>query len=355
MINRRIYTSGKSQVLSVPPEWAKKIMSDTKGEILMRTYGNLLLISPFREREKHDEITIDASNAQIALCNLTSYYLIGKNKVHLVTKPGDMSLDNELEELKTQMYGMDFVRHSDKEIIVSFNPPDEPVRTLVDREFNLYSQMQKEAMHQLEVFPQLEKNLSTTEKKMDDYERSVDRTSYQTRRALITALYDPEVLLKLDLEHPADILGYYRIEENIERLADLQHQIFKEIISLKKIYDKKKFDFDLNPIKRFYMTAHDLSMKSFTEYGSQEAVSFVIRSKTGPARGDHIKTAYTEHTELVDRIIKESEKLVPESSSKDTMYANILKSLWHLESRINGMVGNASNISESWFFMLARQ
>lgn len=339
-------------MLSVPSDWAKNIMSKTKGDVLMRTYGNLLLISPFSEQEKHDWVAIDAADPQIAVCNLTSYYLIGKNKVYLTTRPGDTSLESELEKLKNQVYGMDFVRKSDKEIEVSFNPPDELVRTLVDREFSLYEQMQKEVMHQLDVFPQLEKNTSTIEKKIDDYERSVDRTSYQTRRALITALYDPDILVKLDLEHPADILGYYRIEENIERLADLQRQIFKEIISLKKIHEKKKFDFDFNPIKRFYMTAHQLATKSFTEYGSQEAVSFVIRSKTGSARGDHIKTAHTEHNELVDKIEKESEKLISEYGPK---CSSILKSLWHLESRINGMVGNASNISESWFFMLARQ
>ncbi len=363
MKSRKIYKSGKSQVLAVPNDWYEQIKGkvgvDENIDVLVRRYDDLLLILPLLEQaQKQERIIVDVKDHEVMACNLRSYYMFGKDRLLLKVSAADNQVDTELKKIQGDLFGMTYVRESKNEISVDFNTPKATITELLDREFKLYDEMRKNVEAEFETFPRISDKKQI--EKMEILEKDVDKTSYQARRSLVRALYEPTELLDLGLKHFADVLGYYRIETNLERIADLQNQIFVEITNLKNSHNVFPTDLDLNSFLNFYKHACDLISRSYHEDDSNQIAS-VIRSKTTPSGRNEIKTAYSEHKELVKELTNETipklltKKNIQNLSQKEiTSYGNIIQSLYHLESRIDGMVGNASNIAESWFFKHAR-
>jgi phosphate uptake regulator len=361
--SRRIYSSGKSRVLAVPQEWYDKLKKDPKDQtvdVLVRTYDDLLLVAPAEKPETDDAVHVEYKDYSTLECNIMSYYMLGKKRLSLVVSPKDFEIDEKLRNLSRKLVGMVPLRKSEKEITVTFDPPKSTITDLIGRMYALYIAMQKEAIRQFDIYPQLDET-DDSPKRMQNFEDEVDRISYHTRRLLTNALYNPEILLDLDLKHPSDIIGYYRIENNLERLADLQKQVFDEILGLKKARAAFEIDIDMNPIRDMYNTAHQLVTKSVLDYASGESNAYVIRSKRDSSEKGQIKTARTQHDELTRWLMGEQ---IPAILNKDytkigddkiSAATSVIRSLLAMESKIYGMVGNASNISESWFFMLSRK
>lgn len=361
MSERSLYTSGKSQVLSVPPDWAALMNKKYRDKVFVRRYGEMLLILPSIDYSKYRKPSdFEVKGHDIMVQRLYSAYLVGTEELRLRVSPDDNVVDDRLGSLRDYLYGMSLVRQSDTEILVRFNPGSDSVTDLLEREFQLYQAMHRENLQQLKNYPRLADEAVAA--KMESYERSLNATSFQARRALINAVYDPESYLSLELEHPGDILGYTKIERNLERLGDRQQKgIFPEITNLKIQHQRHRLVASLDQLRDYFSLTHDLVVTAYLESKNLQEGVFVIRSSQEPAGAGLAQTAYSEHATVVDWLTQTSVNIFRALNKRKAdgpmleSVASTLKSLWHLEARIEGMVGAASNISEAWLNMLSRK
>lgn len=346
MSERQIYTSGGSKVLAVPPDWANRIGQLYGNKAVIRRYGDLLLISPAGEYWKHRIITFDVKDHNYMVQRLRSSYLVGAEEVVLNVSSNDRSINNRLRSLQRELYGIDFRSQSSTEILVTFKQDPLGIEELLDLEFNLYQTMQRQNLNELRKFPNIDDNLAEM---IINYETDLNATSFRAKRALSRAMYDPELFLTLGLEHPADITPYEKVENNLERLGDLQKNIASEIAKLRQT-SHNLTSLSLEDLIRSYDDAINLVVKAFRERSDLQEIISVIYLKNVSEESKYVNW----YDKLALDILKQ---IQPRKSDKNKIQAisRTLRSLGKIESMITGMRGNATNISEAWACTLMRK
>lgn len=352
-VTRRPYRSGKSYVLAVPAAWAKRIREvSPEKDVFIVPHDNMLLVIPRTEYHKPDrEVSLRAGSEDLVY-SVTSYYLLGVGRINLQAPIDDETTDVVLQFLRDKLHGMDYAKKSDGKYLIEFYQPDISIPKLLESEFNVYCDMQRIVSRQLQKFPGIGEDVDLYVDRMELLEKDVDKISYQAKRAITIASSNPSMMFELGLKHAVQILSYSRIETNLERLADLQQQIFNNIMQLEEICDQYQLDLDLGLLSNLYVRAHEMANDSFRNHESKTA-ALIIRSKAQRSRVGQIKSAYSEYQELLNSLNKEVSKIAKVLTDKGTIepLGKTTQSLYSLAAEIYGMIGNASNIAEAGFFI----
>ncbi|MHB1868854.1 MAG: hypothetical protein ACYCPP_07905 [Nitrososphaerales archaeon] len=359
MTLRRVYTSGKSEVIAVPSEWAGRVEKLSESQVEMREYGNLLLISPYSGVDRATQVfRIVAYDLHSLELDLASRYIIGARIVLVRTEIANIEKVKEiLVRLQTRhLYGMSFRKSSETEFIVDFSPPVSKIPELIENEFDLNCEMMKIVSG---LLAQESTQIPSRRTEVDDFETSVDQTSFRVKRSLLSALNEPEIMIQLELGSMVDILAYHRIEMSFERLADLQQEISVYASSLNETISRIGCKFDRSPLKNVFESGCDLVKLCHVEYGSQKAVAITRPQVKVLPPGIFDKARLeSENTKVLLRkkIPQMCFDLAREKTSDEEMrlVGRIIECLWNILSRIEGMIGLASNIYEAESLLVAR-
>ena len=142
--------------------------------------------------------------------------------------------------------------------------------------------------------------------------------------------------------------------------------MFDELVELRALCDKTSdMKIDLTPILNMHHHAHELVAKSYLERNEVDVTQVIsIKEKlfASDEAGEelHMRGATYEARKnelarnLIDVGVKA--KLDAPNTRREFFeaYSSVQRILWHLESKVSAMIGDASNISEAWFFMLER-
>jgi hypothetical protein len=339
-------------VLAVPSDWAKKIQRDYDGSVTIKQYNDLLFVQPSTEYYRHRQIpSISTADPHEAENIVISAYLGGADTVQFEVPKDDTSIIAKLEQLDDKLNGMYINLTSAGHWVVNFTPLKVSIPKLLDTQYGLYSDMYELVLGLLRNYPAAAEQIQAAEKVIARLEPQVDRDSFYAKRLLVTSLTEPESMPDLDIAHPSHTIAYSTIESNLERLADHQEEIFKQLKSLNACCEDQRICFDLSALTHFYELVHEIVAKAYKE--REEFTNQVTIAEQAAAA----EREYGEVRNWLEFVLVGMKDVIPTPHDPSTSQAyeaisKALGALWNIAGLMWAMVERATNISEAALFIL---
>jgi len=295
------------------------------------------------------EIELGADDPEMLEYKIISAYLKGYDKVYLRLPKKCHKSVKHLENLKIKLDGISLTYEGGRYVILISTEP-RPVLDLLDNMFMHYETLQASCKSIMEGFyiwksSQLESVCEDKRETINFVENSVDRLCFLVKRLLHKTSCFQIDQEKIGVKSLGDIHFLGTINVNLERLSDLQKEIYEYLVSL--LPEKKR-------VENYFKVTEDDADYSFTNYydaahqmvqdaykGEEETALKIIATKKRYRKSEDLgieipyRPAYIElnQREKILRIVEEYTKL------------------GCLEHIIWGMTGNATNIAEARYNM----
>lgn len=357
---RRIWRSGKGKsayVTALPSDWAKPIVNSDDTICVSKVKTNRvrsLFLAPKNEYKKRcrDPLKIEKDNSTLLLNEVVTAYLADYAEVRVefpVEKP-QLGCVEVLGKIPSKLFGVTIVSDGMNNFRIRMSTAPEPIHEMLEEMFNKYTDLYK-------INFELMRNTRNvmSDKQMDGNrgiimmkEQEIDAYSFLIKRLLNRLLYTPWLSEELGIEDLAQIVPYTTLNANLERLGDLQVEIFKILPSLVEELGKNAFEFICPEsgkygLSEYYDDAYKMVQDAYTSQDDVERLVTLLStkgvSKTFNENGKEISLAYRP-----GYIEAEERKIIYDTIEKSRNNRN----LTCLEYKIWGMTGNATNIAEAW-------
>ncbi len=227
-------------IISLPKKWVQQLgLKKGSNLSLVKQADNSLVISPeviqpVNKPSIKAILTLDPkSNANKAIRELVSAYLVGYNDIYIKTTGQRMesSLRAALKDFTRKMLmGTEILADSPFELHlkVMLSYPELSVQSALRRMCRITTTMHQDAIQALKT---LDRNITTDVIAMDD---EVDRFSLYIIRQLKAAVLNDQIINEIGLSAGRDCLGYRLIVKTVERTADHAVEIVKHAEMLSK-------------------------------------------------------------------------------------------------------------------------
>lgn len=339
MEKRKIYKTGKkTYVVSMPQEWALKIIKPYGPEVFLSWYHDKILIVPVKERQLlRAEIDVNPNDLEGLEASVISAYLSGCEELHIKMTADETECIERLSKLRKKLYGA-FMTRTPDEFVFEFSASLKPIREILDTTYSLFNSMCSRNIELMkERLPLDSEILDQKASSINSMEDAVDQYSYLIKRFLNKALRDPEVLPRISVESE-DIIEYHTIASSIERLTDLQKEIFEGIKELSERCEANGEPLDLSScpekcsLEKYLKNATLMVEKAYR--GSKDEKKDVLKTK----RFSRFRPGFIEREER-DEILEFVRK---------GKYSDILIPL---EGKVWALTGISTNVAEAWMNM----
>lgn len=357
----RMGKNSTSYTTTLPIDWVKKYAAKSDS-IRVDQYGKTLFINPVKQEKDEKPLKIIiGKNGEKVYYSIISAYLQNYDKIILKEEVHNEPLVNKLKEIGSKLPGAHFEPEKEEGTYqITFDNMIKHVPQLLDEMFEEYRILYAKNIEMFHSSPKIEK-IDVKSHFVSLKEESVDRNFFLLKR-LFTSVFenilkDPKILVDTGLMNVGDdfrysvvskSVGYFSIANSLERLTDLQVDIFK---NLKKIIidneDKsclvdEETDYGF---EKFYnatssMVEDSYNSKSIMEKGPKMYEGFQSLLKV-------LKAESNKDDEIKFRegyITKENRETILKLAENSS-------DLTYLEGQIWGSTGIATNIAEAWINM----
>lgn len=353
MEKRKIYRTGArgkpSYALVLPKEWVERIYPDPslKREVEVSVFGDKLLVLPsaeiyppaaklVKEQYQPSDVWLEAA---ILHCYLTSI-----DRVEVVGNIDDKETSARIDKLRRKLSGFQIEERTSSKLALSFSTPLRPMRDILERSYGLLTGLHLENKSLLNKFPDIGRILDDSMRTVQSNEDDADQNAMLGKRLLIRALQDPEVSQKLGIGEAHEILDYHTIVTSLERLSDLETELFRLSADLFKRVDKSA------AAREGLRFSEKPSEYHFTQYFDD---LFRMVKDSHDSRDDPqlaLKLLSTRALEYRPEYVAEEQRKKIISYSSTHKFSEYLVPL---EGKIWAMSGIATNIAEAWLDMRA--
>lgn len=324
MERRKIWKAGKSSyITAIPKEWAETV-KDGKIIVSQTRYGLILTPSSVYEYGKL-RLLVKSGDPEELRSNIIEAYLDHHDEIEVIFEKPWPDCIEELHRLQTKLIGLRVGPPSGNVFHVSISADPLPVSQLLETMFNQYSAMYEYNKAIFGRLPISEEESKQTASMIQASENAIDGYSFLTKRLFNRLLMMPSIASEMAIEDITDVVQYETINTNLERLGDLQCEIFEELRGLSEERgEQARKDIGLpgDPFvfREYYDYSHELVKQAYASKKDTKKLMEIIKMKHQEAAN-------------IERFIR--------SSAKST-------SVVCLFYKIRGMRGNATNIAEAW-------
>jgi phosphate uptake regulator len=344
---RKIWKTGKGTfVVSLPLEWAQMVNEKYKGEVYVSQFKEKVYVFPAAELTGltgdltvtcDDETKLESQIIAAYLANYGGLYIRFQENLGNVSR-----LEEKLREVSNKLYGTNLARISAREFFLSMSVAENPIDRVLDRIHFLCEEIYKESVDKMVSIPLSRKELSEKLVHIRNIEMDTDRTSFYSKRLLTYSLLNPESSKRIGIEDVRDVIEYYVIISNFERLSDLELELFEILVKLNDQVASTKTTLKLSlsspgyGLKEYYEDAHKLLDKAYLGIKDEQSALEVLRSKNAVDKETNIEY----RPGFIS--LENKKKLLDFIKSKPFSEWLIL-----MEQRIWGMTGIGTNIAEA--------
>jgi len=337
MEERKIWKSGKgSFVTALPPEWAKQVKD---GKILVSScpFGLILRPAEGYKQRRRLELEISDNEPDLLRYDIITAYLKGYDEVNVRFENLHGECIDVVQNLNRKLFGYSHTWASSGMFKITIATASMSIPSLLDTMFSQYVDLFTRTQKMLET-GSIPKNEKDDASYMEAIEDNLDRQSFLIKRLFNRLLIDPSISDELEIEDHLEITPYQTINVNLERLGDLQFEIYRKTSALIRHEGKPASGLLVSPpdnygFAEYHLSAHGMVQEAYS--GEMDKVRAVIRTKREDYVAQHIAPPYIKAT---DR----------EKINKLTGLSRYLICLDHM---VWGMVGNSTNIAEAWLNM----
>lgn len=342
--HRKLWRIGKragegkgSYVVTLPSDWAEKVGNQ---KIIVTDYKGSLLLTPMtlRHEPKIFRLKIDHKQKPSLLkYRIISAYLNNFREFYIKFTEPNNACEDMLETLHVKLLGLSVsYTGEENERLVSMSTMVKPIPSVLSTML-----LQSQAIHKInqEVF--LTKETSEyKEGQVESYENEIDRNSFLIKRLFCVASEQPEMMTTLGIGSLSEIVHWENLNSNLERVADLQREIYHD---LKRLLAKDKPE-----NRQILLEEKDYGFRAYHE-DAQRMVNEAY-SKDLTKIGHILDTKRTENEE---ETVKYRGEYI--TYKHGTIIENLVKQkpelLMCMHVRIFGLTGCATNIAEAWLNM----
>jgi len=332
-IEERRFWKGQagSYTINLPKKWADEAKdTDKGGSVFITRWGNRLIISSSKlEKMAPRSISLDIKKVKDSelKSRIEAAYMKDYDEIILSLHESDVPRvhkffrDMKLQGLTPKMY-----KTSEIALTISTNP--EKVSSILDDLYELYGDMFNINMGVLEEIgrgrpvQEYQKNL------VDVAELDVDKISFLAKRMLHRALRYPELAQEVGVTELSEVIHYHTVELSLERINDLQKEVFYILYDLK---DNERKAMDATKYKELFREAHEYTSAA---YASRKKVDKLIDLRS---RKDDILANMKKFGKPLE----------------NTAFEARSPALYDIIQKQYGLVGIASNICEAWINTIA--
>jgi len=360
MEERKIWQTGKgSYVTALPPEWAKPLLESKNRKIFVSKAVcnsiHVLFLTPkesYKTRKLMLEIKKD--DPDMLLYEIVTAYLKDYDEVYVKFPKGEPKPKcvRALSSVQSKLFGVT-VRSHGNDFKVTMSTKPESIDDLLDDMFMLYEDLYNinyEIMNEIKESTISKEKLDGQGELIETKESDIDACSFLIKRLLNRLLYTPWLSTEIGVKDFADIIPYTTLNVNLERLGDLQVEIFNALCALIKSVGENAPNYIHSKSNsygylEYYSSAHRMVKDSYRSRNDVERLKEIIstKNKRKTLKKDDVK----QEMPYRPGYIEAEERMIIYDLIKN--FGN--EHLVCLEHEIWGMTGNATNIAEAWYNM----
>lgn len=348
-------------VVNVPIDWGRSVLKTGDSEVYVSVSGHRLIITPLlRGAPRVASYSMDEEETDLAKkleAIVISAYLNNYDGIQITLPRDKVEARKGMEFTQNRFYGSSHMYNppsepskseTHMEYVITFNPvfPVEyNLQLLLRRGFDIYDRIYNIVQNEIKEYRKGQTDVEYIKQRIREQETESDKTLFYTKRVMNLAICNPSVLKESGVDKLGDVLHYHTIATALERLSDLESDIFDTLTKLDHknsgqfLYDKKR----LYDIFRYHELAHDIVKKSFE---GDEKYCFDIIESYGRFKKDKQKFGELGYLDNFMSVEQYKSTFVFSHEHKD--YAMLLR----LVDQIEGIIGAGSNIAESRTTML---
>jgi len=355
MDKRRIQSLGTKRTgketftVSLPYEWAKKMKEPpNNGEVYIKSYGDKIILVPSEPVAANGiEIMLNEDRPEELESEIISAYMRNYQNITIKLPSGSEQSIAKLEELRRKLYGMLPISYLNGQISVTVSTPMIPIRNVMGNAygFSLSIYGKNEEIMGKDLFEDL--SSQREKEQVESWETDVDLHTFLAKRLLNQSLIDPEAAIEMGIDNLQDVLEYSSIVSNIERLSDIQQELYSTLNEFNSELSHKEKKPSDTP---FHLSEFPNSKASFLKY-YQQSNRMVSDAFEGSSVDDHVRLL---------NILKGRGKMyrpgyIEDGFKKDliekSMESDYRLHLLRIENKIWAITGIATNIAEAWMNM----
>jgi len=365
METRKVWNTKKGAcITSLPKDWAEGI---NEVEVFRIRYGTenlddealvLTRIDSGASREVEYRVDERINDPDVLEHEILTAYLRGYNKITLNIDPTSDNSFNRLRELQLKLEHLRPTREIGKNVIF-IETKAISIPGLLDNMFMRYQENQGKCLNIMKAFSKGDSKkipeLFKTEAEMEFIEDDIDRASFLLKRLLTKLLCLQLDQEELAVDNIADANFLQTIGTNIERLGDLQGQIYDQLEQLSRTLIPKA---NTRDCFRTADAEEKGSTCSFTDFyiNASEMVTDAYSKNSNRM----LKVLKTKGKSKMSKELEKQIYFRPgyiEFSQMETILLMVRSHpmLGCLEHIIWGMTGNATNIAEAYYNMEYRK
>ncbi len=344
---KRIWTTGKSNVVALPKDWVGNLTSDN---VIFSSYKDGFFIRPVDNKKlplQNIEV-LENEDPNVLKYKIISAYLKNYQEVRVSFKseePNPVSVTN-LYSMSRSLTGLDVSPTSKNEFFVTMSTTPKPLKSILERMLS-----QSKAIHTInqnlfehfDLIPESEEKGPTGP---IEIENDIDKHNALVRRLLCRAISQPDLVRELEIEDLTDVIHWESINSNLERVGDMEFECYLEIKHLIETLGK-----DLGKDELIIRTNDKKTGFSFKEY-HDIAIQMVEDAYEGRKEGTSQKIFKLLNTKQPKKnldLIKTRKGYVNEEKCK--ALNGLIKAtpeLGRVDIRIWSITSCATNLAEAW-------
>lgn len=350
---------GSSFTTALPKDWVLAYAEkESPGSYMLTQIGKTLLITTNKEQQEETKslsLVMNRDNSNQIYYSVISAYLQNYGEVQIAEDAYNAGLIDKLSAIGDKLSGAQFEgKEASGNYIVKFETKIENIPNKLDEIYRNYSTMYSKNKMMFSNSDD-EYDVDTEHKIMKRLESQVDNKVFALKRLFThvfnTLLQDPTILLdtglirekeKIDYSAAYKISGYRSIANGIERITDIQKDIFEFLMKLPS--DVKMQDGKYG-FPQYYDGAHRMIDDA---YQSKKVAENLPDAKD--SFGCLLRVLTAENNEKDDTCYREGYISFDERKKISTIVEKYPK-LGALEGLIWGSTGLATNIAETWINM----
>lgn len=347
MEKRKLWKTGKgTYITSFPVEWVVQLIEKYGDEIILSYEDERIVILPSKKVENVSG-KIELKNSDLMPhfkieSEIISAYLGNYDSLSVKIPEEKSYLSGKMFELMHKLEGASAERVSSNEFLIKFLTPPTSIPKLLNSNFSQYTELVKQNDKLMNAFPPSTEELEGKMEIFTALECEVDKRTFHIKRLLSRALLYPWYIREIELENLKEVLQYSLLASSLERLCDLEEELFNEGIKplsasptvkneIKLADTSANYDF-----QRYHQDTYNIVKNAYENKDKLNELYKILELK---------HTIQNDKGYAFGNFSREKREFLRNYIERCGAYSSILTSI---EQKIWGMLGIATNIAETW-------
>jgi len=349
MEKRKLWRTGKgTYVVSLPIKWSEELIKKYGDEVSLSFQEERAIILPAGETAKEGKITAAESDDILKLeSEIIASFISDVERLYVeIAEDKKSAFLEKILYLKNKLEGMSILNISPTQLLITFSEMGKSVVELLDTMYSYFLEFYNRNQFIMSEVPT--KSEETLKKYFDfllSVENEIDTTTFHIKRLVNKGLIFPEYLPQIRVNDVRDILQFYSIATNLERLCDLEVELFNEIrkLNAKNIIEKEKVKLLSSPkgydVRTYHADACRMVNLAYEGFKDQEKALQVLRTRNLISEIEGTEIEYRG-----DMIPAEKRKIVLDLAKNHPKFS---RELVLIEQKIWGITGISTNVAEN--------